>query len=266
MRAPLAGGGWLDFEVRGAGAPLLLLRPLGGNLLSWDRFGDALAERARVIAFDWRGAGASSPAPLPCGTRAMAREACALLDHLGVARADVYGISLGGMAASWLAIDAPERVGRLVLASTLPRGLAVRKGAAGRVFGLARCLARPARDAAACLATRMLSARFRRDHPDAVVRVQALARARPASHRGLLALLGAAAAHDVRARLADVQADTLVLVGDLDPLLTVATQRELLRAVPRATYQDIVDAGHDVSAEAPRATAACVLDFFGSAG
>ena len=251
-------GGQLAYTVRGEGPPILLLRPLGGSMLSWDRFADALAERTRVIAFDPRGVGEPTPAPLTVTTRDMARDAVALLDHLTIARTHVYGISLGGMVASWLAVNAPARVDRLILASTMPHGTEIRLAALWRGFSLARCLARPARETEAALAKRILSPHFRSRHPDDVLRIQELARERPATHRALLTLLGAAARHDVRSRLHDIHAKTLVLVGEHDPLLTLQSVKELL-TVSAATYDVIPDAGHDISAEAPRATAERVL-------
>jgi pimeloyl-ACP methyl ester carboxylesterase len=59
--------------------------------------------------------------------------------------------------------------------------------------------------------------------------------------------------------LAEIRADTLVLIGELDPLLTIESQRELLAALPNARYELIAGAGHDLSIEAPEATAARVL-------
>jgi pimeloyl-ACP methyl ester carboxylesterase len=257
MFAPLPGGGRLAYEIQGDGEPLLLLRPLGGSLVSWDRFARVLAESVRVISFDPRGVGGSSAAPLLCGTRQMARDAQALLQHLALASAHVYGISLGGMVASWLSSEAPERVRKLVLASTLPRGLAAR--APHNAWALLRCLAMPRAETEACLAASILSPQFRAHHPERVRRIQDLARHKPATHRALLRLSLAALCHDARAQLSRIQAKTLVLIGEYDPLLTVDSQRVLLAALPHAEYALIDGAGHDLSVEAPEATAARVL-------
>ena len=121
----LADGRRIAFEVSGAhaGAPVLLLRPLLGSIAAWGPFRAVLASRARVIAFDRSGSGDSSDAPYFLGTRGMAQEAVAVLDQLGVRRAHVFGASLGGMVATWLAIDAPHRVARVCLASTPDTGL-----------------------------------------------------------------------------------------------------------------------------------------------
>src|SRR5690554_2356013 len=102
--APLAGGQQLAYEICGrqnSGIPLLLLRPLGGSMALWGPFRDSLAESFRVISFDFPGLGQSSEASARTRTAALARDSIALLDHLGIERTHVFGISLGGMTATW---------------------------------------------------------------------------------------------------------------------------------------------------------------------
>jgi pimeloyl-ACP methyl ester carboxylesterase len=222
-------------------SPILLLRPLGGSTLSWGPFKTALESRLRVITFDPRARST---------TRAMAKDAIGVLDDLGVSRAHVFGISLGGMVATWLAIDHASRVDRLVLASTLPKGTMFRRDMALRALSLARCLARPPAQAEACLATRILSKRFRREHPSEVERIRAAAMERPASHRALVTMLAAAARHDATARLCEITAPTLVVAGELDPIVSRASQR-LLVHIPHARFELVRGVGHDISVEAP---------------
>ncbi len=254
----LADGGRLSVAVQGHGAPVLLVRPLGGSLESWGTFAETLARTARVVAFDARGSGCSSAAPFATTTRSMAADAVALLDALAIERADVFGSSLGGMVASWLAIDAPERVDRLILASTPVRGLDVHPGGWQRGLALARCLMQLPRAAEACLATHVLSHEFRARHPDEVGRIRARAAARPASHLGLLAHLAAAGVHDIRARLSAIGADTLVVAGKRDALLPAEEQARFAASLPRARFAVVADAGHDVTAEAPATVAGLV--------
>jgi len=257
--AALPDGGHLAYEVRGAGIPLLLLRPLGGSMASWGRFADELAEHTSILAFDPRGTGGSSSALYGTTTRGMARDALFLLDYLGIDRAHVYGISMGGMVASWLAVDAPERVARLILASTLPQGTMIRTGAWRRGLSLARCFANSPPEMEACIAERILSHHFRDEHPDEVRKIREAARINPASRRSLLMLVAAAVIHDVRSHLHEITAEVLVLIGERDPLLTLESQRSLLGRLPRATYEVLLGAGHDLSTEAPHRTAARVL-------
>ena len=230
-------------------SPILLLRPLGGSTLSWGQFKDALDQELRVLTFD---------PPARSTTRAMARDAIRVLDDAGVARAHVFGISLGGMVATWLAIDHAPRVDRLVLVSTLPKGTMFRHDMALRALSIARCLARPPAQAEACLATRILSPRFRREHPREVERVREVAMQRPASHRALVTMLAAAARHDATSRLREISAPTLVIAGELDPIVSRASQR-MLAHVPRARFELARGVGHDVSVEAPEWLAAEVL-------
>jgi 3-oxoadipate enol-lactonase len=255
-------GGRIAYEVRGRAdaQTLLLCRPLGGSMVSWARFGDVLAERMRVIAFDARGTGQSSTPRLTTSTRTMAQDAVTVLDALGIARAHVYGISLGGMVASWLAVDWASRVDRLVLASTTPIGLTFHASASRRLVALARCFTAKTRfETEACMATRILSREFRRDHPSDVEKIRALARVHPATRRSLLVLLAAAGRHDLRGRLKDITARTLVLAGSRDELITLAPQRRMAMAIPHAKLEVIADAGHDISAEVPEEVAARVL-------
>jgi 3-oxoadipate enol-lactonase len=235
--------------VEGEGPPLLLLRPLGGTLDLWGLFRERLTEEFRVIAFD--------PRPR-ASTREMARDALEVLDSLRVAKAHVFGLSLGGMVATRLAIDHAARVDRLVLASTMPWGLTARHASPRRALSLARCLARGDAERDACLVRRILSPRFRREHPEEVARFVAIARRHPSSRAAMVTALAAAARHDARDELHRIEADTLVLVGTHDAIASPQSQRWLARALPHGRLE-LIDSGHDLSLEAPIESARAVL-------
>ena len=256
--ASLPDGGRLAYDASGpADAPrILLIRPLGGWRGSWDGFATQLARELRVIAFDARGSGDSSAARV-ASTRAMARDARTLLAVLGIPRAHVYGISLGGMVACWLALDAPDAIDRLVLASTPASGLAFRHDALHAV-GLLRCFARRSGAVEACFAARTLSLAFRDRERARLRAIRSCAAERPAARTSLALGLAASLLHDVRARAHAIAAETLVLAGIRDALLEPDEQLAFARRLPRARF-DAIDAGHDVSAEAPEETAARVL-------
>ncbi|HEX6644121.1 MAG TPA: alpha/beta hydrolase [Gemmatimonadales bacterium] len=107
----------LHYEIHGEGAPLVLLH---GGVSPSEMFGAPLAEmsrRHRVIAVHLRGHGLSSDADVPWSCELMADDVAALLDSIGVGRADVMGYSLGGGVALQLAIRHPAKVRRLVAIS-----------------------------------------------------------------------------------------------------------------------------------------------------
>jgi pimeloyl-ACP methyl ester carboxylesterase len=123
MPFAVAGDGTrIAYEVFGRGAPLLLISGQSLDRTMWDGVRPALAAEFRVIVFDARGTGASDKPHTPYSTRGFAADAAAVLDAAGIARAHIYGFSMGGRVAQWLAIDHPERVGALVLGATTPGG------------------------------------------------------------------------------------------------------------------------------------------------
>lgn len=264
MRFARSGDATIAYDVVGAGSRVILLvSPLAGTIELWGDFRDLLAAHARVIAYDHRGLGASSAAPISVSTRSMARDAVAVLDDAGIDRADVFGISLGGMVATWLAADFPSRVGALVLASTLARGISLAASTRALLRGarLASCVVRGDHAMGDCLADGVLSARFQSDHPDDAARIAAAITAAPRSRRSVLALAAAAARHDARAALPRIAAPTLSLCGALDPLVTADRMRRDFAVLRDVTFDVIADCGHALALESPALVARRLLEW-----
>jgi len=105
----------------GDGVPLLLAQRYRGTIDDWDpRFIAALASGRRVIRFDNAGVGRSLGSEAPDNAAAMAEVAVALIDGLGFDKVDLLGWSLGGYIAQMVALNAPDRVRRLVIAGSGP--------------------------------------------------------------------------------------------------------------------------------------------------
>lgn len=110
----------LHHEVRGrADAPALVLaNSLGTDFRIWNAMLAALGDRWRVVLYDKRGHGLSEATPSPYRMDDHVGDLSALLDHLGVTKAAVVGLSVGGMIAQGLAAKRPDLVSALVLMDT----------------------------------------------------------------------------------------------------------------------------------------------------
>jgi len=105
------------------GTPLVLLAGQSNTHRWWDSARTGFeAGGHRTLTLDWRGTGASDKPDEPYSTRGFAADVVAVLDAAGIARAHVYGTSMGGRVAQWLAAEYPERVDALVLGCTSPGG------------------------------------------------------------------------------------------------------------------------------------------------
>jgi pimeloyl-ACP methyl ester carboxylesterase len=113
------------YETYGSGSPLVLLH---GGLGSGEMFGPALAgftEHHTVILPDLQAHGRTADIDRPLDVRLMAGDIAGLIDHLGLERPDIAGFSLGGGVAYQVGFQFPEKIGRLVVASTNIRRSAI---------------------------------------------------------------------------------------------------------------------------------------------
>jgi 3-oxoadipate enol-lactonase len=243
----------IHFDVVGGGAPLLLLAGQANSRHWWDPVRADLAARHRTVALDALGTGASTASEgAEYSTRRFAVDAVAVLDAAGIDRAHVYGTSMGGKVAQWLAIDHPERVGALVLGCTTPGG---RLGlVAGRdVVGP---LAGPTDAARRALAELMVTPAWLARHPggaDAVLGDPTMTQAARRGHRI------ASARHDASAALGRIAAPTLVLHGTDDAFCPVGNAGLLVAGISGAALRLFVGARHAYFLEQRRAASAAAL-------
>ena len=227
-----------------ADAPVVVLaHSLGADLSMWDPQVPALTERLRVVRYDLRGHGRS---PSPDGDSTvddLADDVVGLLDRLGVQRAHVVGLSIGGMAGLRLAVREPARVSSLaVLCSSAYTGNEQfwrDRAAVARSQGTA-ALAEPVVD-------RWLTPGHAAAHPDLVARLRAAVAA--ADDEGYASCCAAIGAMDQRADLAQITAPTLVVSGAQDTALPPEQQRVVADAVPGARLVTLSPAAHVASIE-----------------
>jgi len=253
----------LHYEDRGSGQPLLLIAGIPAVASDWEPLAGRLAHAGhRVISYDNRGSGDSTVTAGPYTTALMAADALALLDYLEIDRADVVGMSMGGMIAQELALAAPGRVRRLVLGCTHA--------------GVAHA-ARPCREAgeAFALQTDDWSERMRALAPFAFARdvepglLEGFIAKKSADAQdpaGYRAQIDAVLAHDTAERLGAIRAPTLVLTGDDDRVIPGSSSEILCERIPRAELGEIAHSGHLFFIERPQETLEILLGFLGDDG
>lgn len=249
-----ANGARIHFDVVGNGEPLLLLAGQANSRHWWDPVRPDLTGRHRTIALDALGTGASDSLAAGYGTRRFAADAVAVLDAAGIERAHVYGTSMGGKVAQWLAIDHPERVGALVLGCTTPGG------PDGLVAGpdVVGPLAGASASARRALAELMVSPDWLDAHPDGADSVLGDPGMTPAARRGHRR---ASAEHDASAELSRIGAPTLVLHGTDDAFCPAGNAELLLKDIPRVELRWFEGARHAYFLQCQATASRQVLDF-----
>ncbi len=105
----------IHVEITGEGPDLFLVAGLGGRGAFWSKQVQGFAEHFRVITFDHRGCGDSSPDKVVYGAEHMAEDVLALMDAMGIEQINLIGHSTGGAIGQHIALDHPERLSKLVL-------------------------------------------------------------------------------------------------------------------------------------------------------
>ena len=227
-----------------ADAPVVLLSgSLGSTLEMWDPQLPALAERFRVVRYDTRGHGRSPVPPGPYSLDDLVDDAVALLDRLGVQRAAVVGLSLGGMTAVRLAAREPHRVDRLaVLCSSALLGPArnwTERAALVRAEGAAAV--------ASAVVARWFTDDLRVREPVTVSRMEQMVAGTPAE--GYASCCEAIATMDLRSDLARISAPTLALAGAEDPATPPEHLATIANEVPDGRLVVLPHAAHLASWE-----------------
>jgi pimeloyl-ACP methyl ester carboxylesterase len=242
----------INYEVQGEGDWLVLVGGYAsGNWQAWGAQLTELAKSFRVLAFDNRGIGESDVPDYPYTTLMMARDTLGLMDHLGIERAHVFGKSLGGNIAQWMALEQPQKVRSAVMTSTFAKPdqrranmvrwwMATAEGAGyDKLF--------PG------LMTYFYTAEFYDANIASIERtVQALIAAkRPI--KGFLHMGDSILTHDTMDRMGEIKVPCL-LMGGADDIITPARQMEEMgRRIPNAEVRIFPSTLHGFMVERPDA-------------
>jgi pimeloyl-ACP methyl ester carboxylesterase len=238
------GGVRLAYETRGEGKPLLMIHGLGYDRFGWGPLPNLLALDFTVVVFDNRGVGDSDVPEGPYAVSQMVEDAVAVLDATGIERAHVLGVSLGGYIAQELALAHPERLDRLVLASTAPGGArSVPMPAAGlEAFGRFPTMEREA--GLRLMVENSLGAYGVREQPSLADEIYAYRLERGPTLAGWQAQAYAGATFDAYDRSPGISAPTLVLQGGGDNVVDPRNADLLVELIPNARLELIPDRGH----------------------
>ena len=250
------GDATISYDVDGdPRAPaILLINSIGSTREMWARQMPGLMTPYRVIRYDARGHGMSSVPAGPYTLEQLGQDALAVLDDVGVETAHVCGISLGGLTAQWLGLNAPIRVRSLVLANT-----AARIGTIESWSERIQLVREKGMTAVAEMAMpRWFSPPFHVRDPETVHAFRAMVQGCPVD--GYLGCCAALRDADLRDRVAGITLPTLLVASTAD----TATPPEGLHFVQQQIQGSrllTLDSGHLSNVECAEEFTAGVLDF-----
>ena len=253
-------GNTIRYEAKdgGAGKPWVTLsHSLCCDLTMWDELAVALEPSFSVLRYDTRGHGGSSVPPGAYSFEQLTSDALGLLDALHIARTHFVGLSMGGMIAQHLALAAPQRMAKLVIANSSSRippeagplwderiAIVRAQGCAGVVDGTLG---------------RWFTPGFRDAHPEVMARIGALIAGTPAD--GYAGCAAAIRGLDITAKIGAISAPTLVIVGADDPGTPLSMAREIHENAPGSKLAILPQAAHLANLEQPAAFTQALREF-----
>ena len=249
----------MDYICFGRGEKVLILLPgLGDGLATVKGTAIPMALMYRIFSKDYRVYMFSRKNQLPkeYSTRDMARDQAMAMDALKIGKADVVGVSMGGMIAQYLAADFPEKVGKLVLTVTAARPNPILEESVREWISLAEL-----GDHAAFMDSnvkKIYSDDYYRKKRQLIPLVGKLTK--PKSYERFFTQAGACLSHDAFDRLSQIRVPTLVIGGGKDLVLGGDASREIAAAIPGSELRMYECWGHGLYEEEERFNTA-VLEF-----
>jgi 3-oxoadipate enol-lactonase len=243
---PTAAG--LAYEESGSGDAIVLIHGHPFDHRMWAPQLAALAGEFRLVAPDLPGYGASPVRAATITMRALADSVLALLDAVGVGRATVVGLSMGGLVAMELGLAYPERVDGLVLAATTAAPLTPEEAETRRAAA-AEMEENGMLTVALEMSGRLFGARARRDPALVEAVFTMMINTQPAG--AAAALRGRAERPDYATLLSALRVPSLVIAGDADSYSTAAVTDQLIASLPNPEVLLLPGIGHLPNLEAP---------------
>jgi 3-oxoadipate enol-lactonase len=238
-----------------AAAPALILsNSLGSNFSMWDAQAPTFEKQFRLLRYDMRGHGQSSAPPPPYAVPDLARDILALADSLNIVRFHFCGLSIGGMIGMTLALQAPDRLHKLVLCNTAPK-IGTLEFWNTRIQTV-QC--KGMKEVASAVTARWFTPAFQQSSPDKVT--SAIRVLESLDPQGYVGGCTAVRDFDFRESASHLRIQTLVVSGTHDPAATPADGRFLAEHIPGARYVEL-NTSHLSNIEAPAQFNEAVLSF-----
>jgi 3-oxoadipate enol-lactonase len=241
-------------QGRRDGPPLVFINSLGTDFRIWTEVAEILAPDFRIVLYDKRGHGLSESGRDKNDMDDYARDLAALLDIVGVGRATIVGLSIGGMIAQELYRQRPERVAALVLCDTAAK-IGTDESWDQRIAQVERGGIESIADS---VLERWFTAEFRASRAAELAGMRAMLTRTPI--KGYLAACGALKRADLRPYAGRIEAPTLCVVGDEDGSTPVALVRETASLIKGSRFEIIEGAGHLPNVEKPGIVAGLVAE------
>jgi 3-oxoadipate enol-lactonase len=252
----------IAYDDIGSGPAVVLIHGYPFNRSMWAEQVSALADSNRVVTLDLRGQGESESSPGASTMKLMAEDVQALMDELGIDRAVLGGLSMGGYVTLAFYQLFSERVEKLLLADTRAQA-DTDEGKATRAEQVQQVLAEGMAGIVNAMLPKLLSPETVSKRPEIVKRVRdMMIHTKPEGAAG--ALRGMAEREDQTERLSQITVPTLIVVGREDPITPVADSEKMHERIAGSELVVIDNASHVSNIEQPEQFNRALRDFLGS--
>ncbi len=240
------------YEEQGTGEPLILINGLAFPMDLWFAQIQELSKDFRVIALDNRGIGRTDQPDTEYSIRLMASDTVGLLKALGIEKAHVAGLSMGGFIAQEIALSYPEWVNRLILIATSMGG--AKSWEMGKPFWekvMVEMQGKTPQQIYRLDLTMMTAPGFAASHPDTLEKAVSLRLKNQQPLHGFLRQSAACAGFDAYARTGNITRPTLIILGQDDPIFPIPLAEDFRQTLPDAKMLVYENCGHAVLLEKP---------------
>ena len=249
------------YEVHGEGTPLVHIGGLAGDARTWEKQIKHLSRFFKLLAFDNRGTGRSECPDVPYSTKLFAKDTIGLMDAVGIGKAHVLGISMGGAIAQEIALTYPERVLSLIINCSFAKMDRYGARTLENIMGVYK--AQGPHEAARHFVLYFYTLAYFNTHKEAIdEKERNLGDAKRPAHAFIKSTM-ACLEHDARERLPRIKVPVLVNAGAEDLMCSPGCSEEIARLVPGAKLKIYPGSSHFFLSEHFDEAMADILSFLG---